>query len=114
MGLLDASLRPWPLRSPGFLRSDDGRSYPVNNWYDLQEWVVIDLRVAAALVRMNRAADARVLLDWVDAQAAANMNLISELYDAVSSDYQGAVPMVGFGAGAWILGTYDYYTQPPT
>jgi len=37
------------------------------------------------------------------AQSKFNDNLIAELYDYDTSNYGGAVPMVGFGAGAYIL-----------
>lgn len=100
-------LRAFGLLSPGYLRNDDARSYGPDNWYDRQEWVFIDLRMASALARMGRAKDARRLLDWVTAQSRANFDLIAELYDEASADYRGAVPMVGFGAGAYILASFD-------
>src|SRR5205823_5224393 len=34
LAYLDRSLRAWPLRSPGYLRNDDAKSYGPNNWYD--------------------------------------------------------------------------------
>ena len=114
--------------SPGFLRNDDGTGssnpYP---WYDDQEWVVIDLRMAAAYAMVGRAtgsptytANGEVLLDWVTANAVANAGLIPELlsdgtYTAeddvdqfhlgadAGAEFQGAVPMAGFGPGAYIL-----------
>lgn len=89
--------------SPGFFRNDDG------TWYDQQEWVVIDLRVAAALVRMGETTRAKQLLDWVTDQARTNYNLIGELLTADKGDYDGAIPMCGFGPGAWILAVHDYY-----
>lgn len=114
--------------SPGFRRADDGAGsvnpYP---WYDDQEWVVIDLRMAAAAAAIGRAtgdpgydADAEALLGWITDQATVNHGLIGELLsdgaytpedDADNWDlgadpggaFQGAVPMVGFGAGAYLL-----------
>jgi len=114
--------------SPGFLRNDDGNGttnpFP---WYDDQEWVVIDLRMAVAQARVAAATDddtlhanAETLLAWVTAQARANHGLIAELLsdgtwtaddDAdhvrpgqdLGREYQGAVPMCGFGPGAYIL-----------
>jgi GH15 family glucan-1,4-alpha-glucosidase len=106
---LERELRAWPLRSPGYLRVDDARHYGPNNEYDRQEWVVIDLRVASALVRMGRRAEAKALLDWVTAQSKLNANLVAELYDEVSSGYAGAVPMAGFGAGAYVLASLDWH-----
>ncbi len=110
---LERELRAFPLHSPGFLRCDDARHYGPDNWYDRQEWVVIDLRAVSALARMNRRADARVLLDWVTSQSAANFGVVAELYDELSADYRGAVPMVGFGAGAYLLALDDYYNVVP-
>jgi GH15 family glucan-1,4-alpha-glucosidase len=101
-------LRTFALLSPGYLRTDDAKSYGPDNWYDRQEWVFIDLRVASALAAMGRKPEARVLLEWVTGQTRANFDLIAELYDEGSADYRGAVPMVGFGAGAYILAIFDY------
>ena len=114
--------------SPGFLRNDDGAGtsnpYP---WYDDQEWVVIDLRMASAMAEMGEAlgdpvltANAETLVDWITIQARANADLIGELLsDGIYSaeddhdhthlgtdggyEAQGSVPMCGFGPGAYIL-----------
>jgi len=114
--------------SPGFRRSDDGTGsgnpYP---WYDDQEWVVIDLRMAEAYAKVGQATgnlvlidNGRTLLDWITMQAQANHGLIGELLsdgvytpedDAdhvrpgidLGMEYQGSVPMCGFGPGAYIL-----------
>ncbi len=81
----------------------------VNNgdWYDHQEWIFINLRMVAALSKMNQRNDAEDLLRWVVEQSAHNYYLIAELYDEYSAAYEGAVPMVGFGAGAYILALYE-------
>jgi len=84
----------------GLQRNDDG------GWYDSSEWILIDLRVSRALRALGGAtavARADLLLDWVTAQARANMGLIAELHTREGADYDGAVPMVGFGAGAYLL-----------
>ena len=114
--------------SPGFLRNDDGSGttnpYP---WYDDQEWVVIDLRLAAAMAEMGNAlgdpiltSNAETLVDWITVQARANADLIGELLsDGVYQtdddhdhsnlgaddgyEIQGSAPMCGFGPGAYIL-----------
>jgi len=114
--------------SPGFLRNDDGSGTTnPHPWYDDQEWVVIDLRMAAAMAEMGDAlgdatltSNAETLVDWVTLQARANADLIGELlsdgvYQA-DDDYdhsnlgaddgyeiQGSAPMCGFGPGAYIL-----------
>jgi GH15 family glucan-1,4-alpha-glucosidase len=114
--------------SPGYFRTDDEDSPGVPNWYDRQEWVVVDLRTASALVKMNEMAKAKTILDWITDQARNNYNLIGELlsdgvyqpgseddrWDANNDnggDYQGAIPMCGFGPGAYILGINDYYSS---
>jgi GH15 family glucan-1,4-alpha-glucosidase len=114
--------------SPGFLRNDDGAGTTnPHPWYDDQEWVVIDLRMAAAMAVMGEAlgdptltANAEVVVDWITALARENADLIGELlsdgvYTAEDDadhtnlgwdngyEYQGSVPMCGFGPGAYIL-----------
>lgn len=114
--------------SPGFLRNDDGTGstnpYP---WYDDQEWVFIDTRMLLAYHRVGEATGDAVLLGnadtlaaWLVAQARANYDLLPELlsdgvytyeddYDRtrpgvdLGGEWQGAVPMVGFGAGSYVL-----------
>jgi len=114
--------------SPGFLRNDDGTgTTSPHPWYDDQEWVVIDLRMASAMARMGDelgdatlTGNAETLVAWITAQARANADLIGELlsdgaytvedeadYTHVGGDdgyeLQGSVPMCGFGPGAYIL-----------
>lgn len=80
----------------GYMRNDDGGDY------DMHEWVVIDLRIATAFARLGERARYEALVDWVTAQSAKNYNLIGELYSHDEADYTGAVPMCGFGPGAYI------------
>lgn len=87
--------------TPGYMRNDDGGDY------DLQEWVVIDLRIASAFFRLGEAARAETLIDWVTAQSTRNHRIIAELYSDESADYAGAVPMCGFGPGAYVLALFD-------
>ena len=77
------------------------------DWYDRQEWVMVDLRIASALKRMGRRKEAQKIINWVVAQSSLNYNLIAELYSEETTDYQGATPMCGFGAGAYILALTD-------
>lgn len=88
-------------RPLGYRRINNG------DWYDRQEWIIINLRMITALSKMERHADAEELLDWVVGQSELNYNLIAELYDEYTAGYEGAVPMVGFGAGAYILALQD-------
>ena len=83
-------------RKNGFFRSLDGTHY------DNQEWIVIDLRIAAALKKMMQPKKAERLINWVSEQSKENFNIIAELYNELTADYEGAVPMCGFGPGAYI------------
>jgi glycosidase len=92
------------LRTPvgrGFFRNADGGGY------DTQEWVFNDLRIADALRRAGRTAESDELLAGVTAQADANFDLHAELYAHDNADYAGSIPMVGFGAGAYMLTLLD-------
>src|SRR6185503_364824 len=76
--------------------------------YDTDEWILIDLRASDAFRRMGNSERADSLLGWVTRQAEVNHDLIPELYNANSSAgtigrYSGSIPMVGYGAGAYIL-----------
>ncbi len=88
-------------RTPGYARNDDGAEY------DRQEWVVIDLRIASAFARLGERSRYEELIDWVTAQSARNFNLIGELYSVEKADYSGAIPMCGFGPGAYITALND-------
>jgi GH15 family glucan-1,4-alpha-glucosidase len=89
-----------PPSGRGFFRNQKG------GWYDSQEWVFVDLRTTRALDLAGDAA-AAPLLGWNVAQAADNFGLFAELHDRVSADYRGEVPMVGFGAGSYVLAMLD-------
>ncbi len=84
--------------SPGVMRNDDG------NWYDRQEWLLLDLRAVEAWQRLGQPARARALMDHVTAWSRANYNGIGELLDE-KGDFQGPFPMCGFGPGAYVLAT---------
>ncbi len=71
--------------------------------YDAREWVFMDLRLSDALRRAGRHAEAAALLAWVTGQSRANFDLVAENYDPNTGDYAGAVPMIGFGAGAYVV-----------
>lgn len=76
--------------------------------YDNNEWVFVDLRIAEQLLRMGRAERADELIDFVTAQAEVNHQLIPELYNTYADHgpigaYTGAIPMVGYGGGAYML-----------
>ena len=89
--------------STGWMRNDDHGSS-----YDSNEWIFVDMRAASAFRRTGDTARADAIMAWATAQARANYDLIPELFNTFASDgplwsYAGATPMVGFGAGAYIL-----------
>jgi GH15 family glucan-1,4-alpha-glucosidase len=95
-------ISPLQVGSGGYKRNDDNGSS-----YDNDEWVMIDLRVSAAMRRNGRTQRADDLLGWVTSQAAANQNLLPELYNQTNNalpvnGYSGSIPMVGFGAAAYV------------
>ncbi len=90
----------------GYRRNDDGGDY------DLREWIVVDLRIARALTRVGRTAEAAQLVTWVTAQARANFDLVPENYDRTTGDYSGETPMVGFGAGAYVMALWERAPAP--
>ena len=89
----------------GFSRINKG------DWYETAEWILLDLRAASAMHKFGDQKGARKLVNWVTDQAALNYNLIPELYNRKTSFYDGAVPMIGFGAGAYAVALWDAYPQ---
>ncbi len=89
----------------GFARINKGDPY------ETAEWVLLDLRIASALVSFGYREEARVLIDWVTNQASLNFNLIPEIYAVTTGFYDGSIPMVGFGAGAYAVALSDFYGQ---
>jgi neopullulanase len=90
-----------PPSGRGFMRDQTGA------YYDSQEWVFIDLRSDVAFALGGMTSFASGLFDWNTDQGAENFNELSELHDATTADYAGAAPMVGFGAGAYIIALTD-------
>ncbi|MBM4364701.1 MAG: hypothetical protein FJ102_00690 [Deltaproteobacteria bacterium] len=81
----------------GYARNDDGSDY------DNAEWAFADLRVATAMRRACATARAEELEDWITGQAMLNGRQIPELFIPETGEYAGPVPMVGFGAGLYVL-----------
>ena len=81
----------------GFKRNDDG------DLYDEAEWIVMDLRMAELYRRNCQVDKASDIEDWVTMQAYLNNFQIPELMDPETGAYAGPTPMLGFGAGAYIL-----------
>lgn len=92
---------PDPMRGYIRIKSPD--------WYESQEWIFLDTRIASAYTRYGEKPKAKHLLDWITAQSSFNNNLIPEMYGYEHATYEGAIPMVGFGAGTYIIALLDYY-----
>jgi hypothetical protein len=93
--------------SGGFKRNNDGLSS-----YDDNEWILVDLLISNALRRNGQGDTADAYIQQVVGQAAVNFYLLPELYNAVASDgpigsYTGSIPMVGYGAGAYMMTMLD-------
>ncbi|RYE94249.1 MAG: glycosyl hydrolase, partial [Myxococcales bacterium] len=94
----------------GWSRNDDRYDHagktdlsPWGGYYDSAEWVVTDLRGAVANELGGDAARALQLVSWTTKQAHANYLEVSETYDEVVGTYKFNSPMMGFGAGAYLL-----------
>jgi GH15 family glucan-1,4-alpha-glucosidase len=80
-------------------------------WYEREEFLFVDLSLAELYRRLGRNSEADALLKRIVDKAAADHNIIPEMYVAVPcelfpgkiGDPTGALPMVGYGAGAYIL-----------
>ena len=80
-------------------------------WYERQEFVFVDLSLAELYRRLGRSAEADAMLKRIVDKAAADHDIIPEMYVAVPcqlfpgkiGDPTGALPMAGYGAGAYIL-----------
>jgi GH15 family glucan-1,4-alpha-glucosidase len=93
--------------SGGWKRNNEGKSS-----YDNNEWILVDLRILDSLRRNGQKDVADSYLAVITDKAAANYYLLPELYNAVAADaeigrYWGEIPMVGYGAGAYILTIMD-------
>ena len=80
-------------------------------WYERQEFLFVDISLAEVYRRLGRNAEAAAIFKRIVDKAAADHNVIPEMYVAEScslfpgevGDPTGAMPMVGYGAGAYIL-----------
>lgn len=80
-------------------------------WYERQEFLFVDLALGELYRRLGRVAQADAMLDRIVDKAAADHDIIPEMYVAVPcalfpgriGDPTGAMPMVGYGAGAYVL-----------
>jgi GH15 family glucan-1,4-alpha-glucosidase len=88
-------------------------------WYEKQEFLFVDLSLAELDRRLGRSPEAAAMLKRIVEKSSADHNLIPEMYVSEScklfpgaiGDPTGAMPMAGYGAGAYILHILDRETQ---
>lgn len=84
-------------------------------WYERQEFLFVDFNLAEVDHRMGNNAEGNAILKRIVDKAAADRNIIPEMYVAVPcalfpgniGDPTGALPIVGYGAGEYILHLLD-------
>lgn len=84
-------------------------------WYERQEFLFVDFNLAEVDRRLGNDAQAAAILKRIVDKAAADHDLIPEMYVALPcalfpgkiGDPTGALPMVGYGAGEYILHLLD-------
>jgi hypothetical protein len=84
-------------------------------WYERQEFLFVDIALAEVDRRIGRRSEAAAIIERIVDKAAADHNIIPEMYVALPCDLfpgaigdpTGARPMVGYGAGAYILDVLD-------
>lgn len=84
-------------------------------WYEKEEFLFVDLSLAELDRRIGRSAEADAMLSRIVKKSAADHNIIPEMYVSVPcklfpgkiGDPTGALPMVGYGAGAYVLHMLD-------
>ena len=80
-------------------------------WYERQEFVFVDIKLAEVDRRLGRDSEAAGIMRRIEEKAAADHDIVPEMYVAVPcqlfpgavGDPTGARPMVGYGAGAFLL-----------
>jgi hypothetical protein len=80
-----------------------------NDSYENQEWPFAGLRVAVAQDHLGSKTEARKLIDRITSYSSRNNNQVPEILSNDLGLYRGAIPMVGYGSGAYILAVLDYY-----
>lgn len=80
-------------------------------WYERQEFLFVDFNLAEVYRRLGRNDEANSILQRIVEKSATDHNVIPEMYVAENCKLfpgevgapTGAIPMVGYGAGAYIL-----------
>ena len=101
------------VRSGGYRRVRSNYTDPriFEYWYERQEFLFVDLTLAELFRHLGREAEGDAMLNRIVDKAAADHNIIPEMYVALPcqlfpgkiGDPTGASPMVGYGAGAYVL-----------
>lgn len=89
-------------------------------WYERQEFLFVDIALAEVDRQIGRSTEAAAILQRITQKAAADHNIIPEMYVALPcalfpgkiGDPTSARPMVGYGAGAYILDLLDQAATP--
>ncbi|MBL0155235.1 MAG: hypothetical protein IPP93_17880 [Chitinophagaceae bacterium] len=89
--------------SKGYIRFNS------NDSYENQEWPFAGLRVAVAQNQQGSRQLAKQQIDRITAIASRNYNQIPEIISLELQRYRGSIPMVGYGAGAYLIALMDYY-----
>ncbi|HEY2468672.1 MAG TPA: glycoside hydrolase family 15 protein [Terracidiphilus sp.] len=84
-------------------------------WYEREEFLFVDFSLAEVDRILRRDADAQAIITRIVSKAAADHDIIPEMYVALPcklfpgkiGDPTGARPMVGYGAGTYILDLLD-------
>lgn len=84
-------------------------------WYERQEFLFVDFSLAEVYRSMGRKDEAAAIVERIVSKAADDHYIVPEMYVAVPcqlfpgniGDPTGARPMVGYGAGAYILDSLD-------
>jgi GH15 family glucan-1,4-alpha-glucosidase len=80
-----------------------------NDSYENQEWPTSSLWIAMSHIRFGNDARAKKLIDRITIMSAHNHNVIPEIYTREEWLYNGATPMVGYGAGMYLLALKRFY-----
>ncbi len=80
-------------------------------WYEQEEFLFVDFSLAEVDRRLGNSAQSNEILERIVDKSSADHNIIPEMYVAVPcqlfpgniGDPTGALPMVGYGAGEFIL-----------
>lgn len=103
MKMYDRILRGANDPTKGYIRFNS------NDSYENQEWPFAGLRVAVAQNQQGSRTLAKLQIDRITMIASRNYNQVPEIISLELQRYRGSIPMVGYGAGAYLIALVDYY-----